>query len=259
MYGVKAEHLLHKICCTRFAAQDLGYVWREGRVLGNDMIKIVSISDTHCRLRKIKVPEGDLLVHAGDLTFKGNHQEIHQELSELGRIAKNFKYGCVFAAGNHDWLAERDPELMKQMAIDEGLIYLDNYSVLIAGLNIFGSAYTPEFCSWAFNVPRGAALSKKWAQIPDNTNVLITHGPPMGILDVVERFNAKISEYELEHVGCADLYGRVMELKDLRLHVFGHLHFSGGQTLKVGNTTFANASICTEEYRPINTPVTFDL
>ena len=57
---------------------------------------IVLLSDTHCRLRKIEIPQGDLLLHAGDLTFSGNHIEIHQELRELGRISKNFKYGCVF-------------------------------------------------------------------------------------------------------------------------------------------------------------------
>jgi predicted phosphodiesterase len=153
-------------------------------------MRIVALSDTHCRLRKITVPDGELLIHAGDLTFQGNIQEIGQELRELGRIAKRFKYGCVFICGNHDWLGERNPALMKQIAIDEGLTYLDHSSVQIAGLNIFGSAYTPEFCNWAFNVNR-AELASYWAAIPEETNILITHGGPMGILDGVERFKWK--------------------------------------------------------------------
>lgn len=221
-------------------------------------MKIVTLSDTHCRLRKVIVPEGDLLLHAGDLTFKGNVEEISQELRELGRIAKNFKYGCVFIAGNHDWLGERNPSLMKQMAIDEGLIYLDHSSTNINGLEIFGSAYTPFFCNWAFNVYRGKDIRQKWDQIPDSTNILITHGPPMGILDPVEGFNPRTGEIEIEHVGCMDLYNRTQELKDLKLHVFGHIHLGYGQ-INIKDVMYVNAAICTEQYKPVNPPITIEL
>lgn len=221
-------------------------------------MKLVLISDTHCRLRKVEIGEGDLLLHAGDLTFRGDHQEFWQELRELGRISKNFKHGCVFIAGNHDWMGERDPGLLKQMAVDEGLTYLDHSSIQIEGLNIFGSPYTPEFCNWAFNVPRGEALAQKWAQIPDNTDILITHGPPMGILDPVERFNNHTAEYEIEHVGCSDLYNRIQQLKQLKLHLFGHIHLGHGM-LKVGDIAYVNASVCTEQYKPINAPITIEL
>lgn len=197
-------------------------------------------------------------MHAGDLTFKGDIQEISQELRELGRIAKNFKYGCVFIAGNHDWLGERNPTLMRQMAIDEGLIYLDHSSTEINGYKIFGSAYTPVFCNWAFNMPRGEALAQKWAQIPDNTDILITHGPPMGILDSIQRYNGQKCEFEIEHVGCEDLYNRIQQLKQLKLHVSGHIHSGYGQ-LKIGGLTYVNASVCTEQYKPINAPITIEL
>jgi Icc-related predicted phosphoesterase len=220
-------------------------------------MKLILLSDTHCRLRKVTVPNGDLLLHAGDLTFQGNVQEISQELRELGRIAKNFKYGCVFICGNHDRLGEHNPALMKQMAIDEGLIYLDHSSAQINGFNIFGSAYTPAFCNWAFNVDR-AELKPYWDQIPDNTDILVTHGPPMGILDGVNRFNHQLGEWEVEHTGCADLYNRVLELNQLKLYVCGHIH-EGYGSLKRGNVQFVNASICTEEYRPTNEPWVIEL
>lgn len=221
-------------------------------------IKIVAISDTHCRLRKIDLPEGDLLLHAGDLTFRGDHEEIWQELRDLSRKAKNFKHGCVFIAGNHDWMGERNPGLLKQMAIDNGLTYLDHSSVQIEGLNIFGSAYTPAFHGWAFNVRRGESLAQKWAQIPDDTNILITHGPAMGILDPVERYNGQTCEFEIEHVGCEELYKRIQELKQLKLHVFGHIHLGHG-TLKVGDLTYVNASSCTEQYKPTNQPIIIEI
>jgi Icc-related predicted phosphoesterase len=222
------------------------------------MTKIIGISDTHCRLRKIDVPEGDLLLHAGDLTFRGDIQEISQELRELGRIAKNFKDGCVLVPGNHDWLFERNMSLAKQMCEDVGVTVLHQESVQIQGLNIFGSAFSPEFCNWAFNVPRGQALKEKWAQIPDNTDILITHGPPMGILDGVNRYNHSIGEWEIENVGCADLYNRIQRLDRLKAHFFGHIHCGYG-SLKRGNVEFFNASICTEEYKPLNKPLTVEL
>lgn len=221
-------------------------------------LKLVLLSDTHCRLRKISVPSGDLLLHAGDLTFKGDIQEISQELRELGRIAKNFKYGCVLTAGNHDWLSEREPALMEQMCKDEGLIYLCNSGVEIEGLKIWGSPVTPFFRNWAWNRHRGSNIKTFWDIVPDNTNILISHGPPMGILDGVERFNGKICEYEIEHVGCQDLYNRIQELKQLKLHVSGHIHQGYGQ-IKIGGITYVNAAICTESYKPSNLPITIEL
>ena len=221
-------------------------------------MKLVLLSDTHCRLRKIGVPTGDLLLHAGDLTFKGDIQEISQELRELGILAKNFKHGCVLIAGNHDWLSERDPSLMEQMCKDEGLIYLCNSGVEIEDFKIWGSPVTPFFCNWAWNRYKGDDIKKYWTAVPDDTSVLITHGPPMGILDPVQRFNKKTGEIEIEHVGCQDLYNRIQQLKELRLHVSGHIH-EGYGIHKVGDLTYVNASICTEEYKPINLPIIVEL
>ena len=220
-------------------------------------MKIVCISDTHCRLRKVTIPDGDILVHSGDLTFRGDIAETSQEIRELGRYAKNFK-AIVLVEGNHDWLGARNPELMGQMCADNGITLLRDSGATIEGLRFYGSPWQPEFCNWAFNLPRGQALRDKWSLIPADTQVLLTHGPPMGILDSVMKYNSNICEWEAQHLGCADLYDRVMELNDLRLHVFGHLHFGYG-SLKMGNTMFVNAATNTEEYKPLNKPIVFEI
>lgn len=87
-------------------------------------MKIVCISDSHCRLRKVTIPDGDILVHTGDLTFSGNIQETSQELRELGRYRDKFK-AIVLVEGNHDWLGARQPELMDQMCKDNGITLLE--------------------------------------------------------------------------------------------------------------------------------------
>jgi Icc-related predicted phosphoesterase len=210
--------------------------------------KVVLISDTHCRLRKVVIPEGDILIHAGDLTFQGNVAEISQELRELERIAKNFK-AVYFTPGNHDWMAEYNPSLFKQMCKDVGVVFLHDEWAVYDGLVIYGSGWTPEFCDWALNVPRGPKLAEKWAQIPDKVDILVTHGPPAGILDLVP--------YGGERAGCEDLFKRVMQVKP-QLHVFGHIHHSYG-VQHFDGITFVNAATCTERYKPTNEPIVIEL
>jgi Icc-related predicted phosphoesterase len=220
-------------------------------------MKLVLISDTHCRLRKVVIPDGDVLIHAGDLTFQGNIQETSQELRELGRYRDKFKT-ILLVEGNHDWLGARNPGLMDQMCQDNGITLLRDSGITIDNINYYGSPWQPEFCNWSFNLPRGETLKNKWDLIPDDTQVLITHGPPMSILDPVERWNSKECGFDVEHVGCADLYNRIAQLKDLKLHIFGHIHAGYGQ-FKSDQTLFVNASICTEAYKPTNLPIIVDL
>lgn len=211
------------------------------------MTKIVCISDTHCKLRNVNVPDGDILIHAGDLTFRGTVTEISQELRELERITRRFKAVCIIN-GNHDWLGEYSPSLMKQMCDDIGVTYLLDSWTIVEGLVIYGSPWQPEFCDWAFNLPRGPELAAKWALIPDKVDILITHGPPAKMLDLCP---------DGSRVGCEDLFKRVVEVKP-KLHVFGHIHHSYGMQ-QFNGTTFVNASICTEQYKPINIPIVVEL
>ncbi len=207
-------------------------------------MKVVCISDTHRQLEKVKVPLGDLLIHAGDLTGSGSEIQIISELDKLKDLSKGFSK-VILISGNHDWLGERQPDLMRQLCKSRNITYLCHESTEFEGLNIFGSPYTPEFCNWAFNVPRGKALKDKWDQIPLDTNILVTHGPPYGVLDQLE---------DGARVGCQDLANRIKELKSLKLHVFGHSH-SGYGSLNLDGVKYVNASICDEQYQTSNKPI----
>ena len=203
-------------------------------------MKIVCISDTHSLHRQVDVPDGDVLLHAGDLCNHGTRGEVKQFIGWLGELPHAHK---IFIAGNHDW-----PFYKHRGHVHHWLkhgIYLQDSSVVIDGVKFYGSPWQPAFCNWAFNLPRGDRLAAVWSQVPDDTDVLITHTPPAGILDSAER------------VGCSDLTARIERLQ-LRLHVFGHVHASHGTT-KQGQTTFVNAAICDEDYHPIQPAIVVDL
>jgi Icc-related predicted phosphoesterase len=209
------------------------------------MLKIVAISDTHGMLNRVIIPDGDVLIHAGDLSGSGTLVDMVKELNLLKKLPHKHK---ILIAGNHDYLAERNPGLMKTLCTDAGITYLQDSAIEINGLKIYGSPWQPEFNNWAFNVPRGY-LHKYWDLIPDDTNILITHGPPKGIRDYAPACGS---------VGCEELLSRVTALKNLKLHVFGHIHHSHG-TSTLNEVTFINASTCTESYKPSNVPITIEL
>lgn len=207
-------------------------------------MRIVCISDCHQKLDKVVVPDGDVLIHAGDSTFRGDIREITKFARMLEALPHKVKI-CI--AGNHDWLFQTNPSLAQSL-LPEGVIYLQDSWCVVDGLVFYGSPWQPEFCNWAFNLPRGEALRKKWDLIPDKVDVLITHGPPFGIRDDVPGG---------ERVGCGDLLKAVERVKP-QLHVFGHIHNGYGMFCKDG-ITFVNASVCDERYMPLNAPIVIDL
>ncbi len=208
------------------------------------MVKIVLISDTHGLHEKINVPDGDMLIHAGDVSNKGSVQGIGNFLYWFEKQPHCHK---IFIAGNHDFGFENIPETVEKM-IPDSITYLNDSGIEIEGINIWGSPVTPWFHDWAFNRLRGGQISKYWDWIPDNTDILITHGPPKGILDKCD--NGDI-------VGCEDLLKRVKEVKP-KYHIFGHIHEGYGISSNE-NTIFINASSLNSRYEPVNEPQIIEL
>jgi Icc-related predicted phosphoesterase len=207
-------------------------------------MKIVLISDTHNR--EIALPEGDLLIHAGDATMMGTIEEIIKLNTWLESVKLKFKHGIIFSPGNHDWLFETNENLARTLL--PAARVLINQEVIIEGVKIYCSPVQPEFCAWAFNKKRGEEIRKYWNAIPEDTKVLVTHGPPAGILDLCPSG---------ERVGCSDLIHRIQYVKP-EIHMFGHIHHSYG-IMNFNGTTFVNASICDERYLPNNKPVVIEL
>ncbi len=210
------------------------------------MTKIVCISDTHNRLGEIDVPAGDTLVHCGDWTSTGKTSEIFKFRTQIKSLPHKTK---IVIAGNHDQLAELNPSFVREIFNEIGVIYLQDESVTVDGLKFYGSPYTPEFYNWSFMLPRGKPLADKWELIPDDTDVLLTHGPPLGMLD---------QNPSGDYCGCEELSLRVQQLHKLKLHVFGHIH-QGYGIFDTDETRFVNASICTERYTPTNKPIIVEI
>lgn len=215
-------------------------------------MKIVCLSDTHNCNTEINVPEGDILIHAGDSTIRGTIPEVEEFLQWFASLPHKYK---IFVAGNHDWLYESDNRHARFLTAHYKIIYLQDSSVEIEGLKIYGSPWQPRFFDWAFNLNRGAEMAEKWKMIPDDTDILITHGPPFGILDEVPK------KYWVENTGCAELRNRVEDLANigrLKLHIFGHIHCGYGTHNEFG-VKFVNASNCDESYEPNQSPIVVEI
>lgn len=207
-------------------------------------MRLVVVSDTHLRHTEIRVPFGDVLIHCGDSTMNG----APRELARVGVwLAAQPHRGKLIIAGNHELTLQRSSEYARIHW--PSATYLFDRSVEIEGICFYGSPWQPEFNNWAFNLPRGEALAAKWRRVPSDTQVLITHGPPHGILDTIGSAT--------EHLGCEELRKRVDDL-GVPLHVFGHIHGGYGVTTN-GATMFVNASVCDETYQPANQPWVLDL
>ena len=215
------------------------------------MPKIVCLSDTHNCNGAIAVPDGDLLIHAGDATINGTPREVEDFLAWFSALPHRHK---IFVAGNHDRLYETDNRRARLLTAGAGIRYLQDSAIAIEGLKIYGSPWQPRFFEWAFNLNRGAELAEKWRMIPDDVDILITHGPPHGILDEVPRPGA------VENTGCEELIEKVEKLakNNLKLHVFGHIHCGYGVTERFG-VKFVNASTCDESYAPTQPPLVIEI
>ncbi|MEM6671767.1 MAG: metallophosphatase domain-containing protein [Planctomycetota bacterium] len=203
-------------------------------------MRIVCLSDTHGLHGMLDVPDGDVLVHAGDFTQIGREEEVEDFARFLAALPHRTK---IVVAGNHDFLFEREPGAARQMLAGVAH-YLEDSGVEAEGLRFWGSPWQPEFGGWAFNLERGPALKERWAQVPEGVDVLVTHGPPANVLDRV--FNG-------DCVGCEDLLSALPRISP-KLHVFGHIHEARGAVERNG-TLFVNASSVRPRAREVLPPV----
>jgi Icc-related predicted phosphoesterase len=214
-------------------------------------MRIIAISDTHRGHHHIELPpyqEGDVLVHAGDISGRG----------EIATIA-NFHYWLkdlpyqhmVVIAGNHDFCFENEQRDYAKTTLigdqEDRIHYLKDSEITIDGIKFYGSPWQPWYGGWAFNLDRGEEIARKWELVPEDTDVLVTHGPPSSMLGGVEKRG--------KDVGCEDLFKRLKELKNLQYHICGHIHEGYGmRTHPDLSCRVINASIMDLKYNPTNKP-----
>ena len=229
----------------------------------NDVIRVVCISDTHTHTEKLEIPDGDILIHSGDSTYRGKDEEIIGFNNFLKSLTK-FKHKIVIA-GNHEiTFDEENSDRLKSIwahnskgmlsareskALLTDCIYLENSGVEVMGYKFWGSPMITIYDTWGF-YREDDKLLECWKKIPDDTEILITHSPPHSIMD----YCLEIENNE----GCKHLYNEVINRIKPKFHVFGHTH-EGYGTKELNGTTFINAATCDMNYLPINKPIVFDL
>jgi Icc-related predicted phosphoesterase len=198
-------------------------------------MKVCCLSDLHGHLPE--VPACDLLLLAGD--YCRDHRDVAWYQNDFRRWIDAIAQRCkvVGVAGNHDFIFELRPDLVPEMA----WMYLQDSGCEWNGLTFYGSPWQPRFCDWAFNADE-PELARRWAAIPDGTDIFLLHGPPHGYGDW--------SVYDKKHTGSPSLTERIKAVKP-RLVVAGHIH-SGHGVYDIDGTTFVNASLVNEQYQPVH-------
>ncbi|HOY89793.1 MAG TPA: metallophosphatase domain-containing protein [Bacillota bacterium] len=208
-------------------------------------MKVLCLSDTHGHHRKLRTPEADLFLFAGDM-----------EASSFSRLADFSDWVAsiplpaerkIIISGNHDGVFERHP-LEARNYLDGIATYLENSCCMVAGLKVYGTPVSLAFNNWFFNIPDDGSIKDYWDLIPPDTDILLTHQPPSGILD---------SDSGQKNLGCSQLLSRVKELQ-LRLHCFGHIH-PGYGLQNIDSTTFVNASICNDWNVMVHEPIVLQM
>jgi Icc-related predicted phosphoesterase len=191
------------------------------------VLRLVLISDTHELHRELDIPDGDILIHAGDFTmFSRSQRAIRDFNAWLGELPYRHK---IVVPGNHESFLEEDPS---QPSLLSNAAVLIHEAIEVEGLKIWGSPITPLY-GGAFGMSSAADRQRLYARIPADTDILITHGPPFGILDAAPD--------TVIHSGDQELLEAVTRIRP-RLHVFGHIHGAKGM-VENNHTVFVNAAL----------------
>jgi len=219
-------------------------------------MKITLISDTHTRHHEITndLPGGDLLIHSGDLMNSGRNIEDIKSFCKWFDSLDRYTHK-VFIAGNHDRMFQDDYHgAMEIVNSYKNITYLQDSWVEVGDDNekckIYGSPWQPWFYDWAFNLQRNSiGLAAKWEAIPEDTDIVVTHGPAYGMVDTV-------AGRQYDNLGCELLRERLDLIKP-SIHTCGHIHTGYGYTFNEG-THYFNASVLDERYEYEQKPKTFD-
>ncbi|KAK9892537.1 hypothetical protein WA026_020520 [Henosepilachna vigintioctopunctata] len=248
----------------------------------SDKVRFVCMSDTHSLMRNImfEVPPGDVFIHAGDFTKCGQKDEVIQFNKWLEMLPHRYK---IVIAGNHELSFDQHfsqsfkKKISSQLGEDEedqvlnygntkddiveavneenirnyltNCVYLEDSSIKIYGIKLYGTPWQPEFGGWAFNLKRGEECLSRWDNIPKDTDILITHTPPLGHGDLA---------CSGVRAGCVELLNTVQMRVKPKYHIFGHIHEGYGVSSD-GKIIFINASTCDINYFPNNVPIVFDV
>ncbi|XP_044270200.1 metallophosphoesterase domain-containing protein 1 [Tribolium madens] len=245
-------------------------------------VRFVCMSDTHSLIRNVvfDVPDGDVFIHAGDFTKCGQKEEVIQFNKWLVSLPHKHK---IVISGNHELsfdkkfsdyfkktVSSRHTGSLEDEVPNYGntkdnisdavntdnirqyltnCTYLEDSSIDIYGIKLYGTPWQPEFGGWAFNLERGEECLSKWNLIPNDVDVLITHTPPLGFGDLV---------CSGVRAGCVELLTTVQQRVKPKYHVFGHIHEDYG-VFSDGKIIYINASTCDINYIPKNLPIVFDV
>ncbi len=205
------------------------------------------ISDLHGHYPQLE--GGDLLIVAGDLTARDSPDE---RLMFLQWLADQKYRKKVWIGGNHD---NSLVGMSFRKTREDAAEYLCDSGTEFEGLKIWGSPWTLRFDGinphcMAFTCSTEEELADKWALIPEDTDILVTHGPPFGLLDINKT---------QECVGSVSLRNRAFNLEKIKLFIFGHVHEMGGRMVDLTCMKVVNASHVDERYQPVNKPIRIEL
>jgi Icc-related predicted phosphoesterase len=209
------------------------------------------ISDIHSYHNKIELPKMDMLIVAGDFTAQGKPKEVKKFNLWLGRT--NIEH-IIVCGGNHEKYFDNELSLSEKKEAMSNSIYLEDESVTINGIKFWCAPWVSAFCGMGFNKSEKQRLDL-FSNIPKDTDILVTHTPALGILDVV---NNVYSDYRDFNTGCAQLKSIIEKRPNLKMHVFGHIHEQYGQCVANGIIR-VNASVCNLSYKPVNKVQMFDI
>lgn len=224
--------------------------------------EIVIVSDNHTNYDfEVPAPKEDVpsvLIHCGDFSYQGKPDEMIDFRDWLARQPHTHK---LFIWGNHEKIEQQELYWREYLEEVDGVKCLHNTEYTIDGLKFFGSSFTPTFGRWAF-LKDDDQRKRYWEIAPDDVDVLVTHGPPFGLLDTVD--GLEIEPGKLEHLGCIHLRKYIERVKP-KLACWGHIHCSGGNVMPLKHwdntpdTMCVNASVLNEGYELVRQPIVIEV